>query len=395
MTITQIDERLTAIRSELETGDLAALEKETAELVERRSIILAEQERRQRVLSSIAEQPQVPVAEFSVGADIIRPQTPERRDVSEDEYTKHFMEFVCRGVKIPMEQRNAFTTTSDASAVIPTTIANEIIKQASVYGNLFAQVRKLNIQGGVDFPILSLKPTAAWITETKPSDSQSIQATSTVNFGYHGLECRIAQSLLVSVVTIEEFRRQFVPLAVEAMVVAIEKAIIRGSGVGQMKGILNDERVAEDNKIEMTAAEVASFSDWKSKVFAKMKKAYRDGVFIMAQGTFDAFIDGLVDANGQPIGRVNYGIDGAETYRFGGRLIEIVEDDLLPAFGDANVGEAFCIYMKPSDYAINTNMGLTITHWEDPNDNQVKNKCTMILDGKLLDTSGVLVLKKG
>ena len=46
-----------------------------------------------------------------------------------------------------------------------------------------------------------------------------------------------------------------------------------------------------------------------------MKKSYRDGVFIMAQSTFDSYIAGMVDTVGQPIARVTYGINGEENYR--------------------------------------------------------------------------------
>ena len=41
---------------------------------------------------------------------------------------------------------------------------------------------------------------------------------------------------------------------------------------------------------------------------------------------FDGYIDGMTDKNGQPIGRVNYGIDGGETYRFGGKEVITVEE---------------------------------------------------------------------
>ena len=87
------------------------------------------------------------------------------------EYRNAFMEFACRNVPIPAELRaNATTTTSDAAAVIPTTILNEIIQKAESYGNIYAKVRKLNVQGGVEIPILSLKPEAKWITESKSSE---------------------------------------------------------------------------------------------------------------------------------------------------------------------------------------------------------------------------------
>ena len=57
--------------------------------------------------------------------------------------------------------------------IIPTTIMNEFIKKVSkVYGQLYSKVRKLNIQGGVKFPISDLKANFKWITEKTVSDRQ-------------------------------------------------------------------------------------------------------------------------------------------------------------------------------------------------------------------------------
>lgn len=68
------------------------------------------------------------------------------------EYRTAFMNFVCRGVPIPTQYKqkrdDQVTTTTDASAVIPTTLMNEIIRGMSAYGNVWAKVRKLNVQGG-------------------------------------------------------------------------------------------------------------------------------------------------------------------------------------------------------------------------------------------------------
>lgn len=45
-----------------------------------------------------------------------------------EEYRSAFMDFVCRGIKIPAEMRkDEVTKTTDASAVIPTTILNEMV----------------------------------------------------------------------------------------------------------------------------------------------------------------------------------------------------------------------------------------------------------------------------
>ena len=309
------------------------------------------------------------------------------------EYRTAFMNYVCRGVEMPAEMRAA-TVTTDMSAVIPTTIMNEIIQKLDAYGNIWAKVRKINVQGGVEIPILSLKPEASWITEAQASTDKKIQANTSISFSYYGLECKISQSILTSVVVLAEFERLFVSLVVEAMIRALETAIINGSGSGQPMGIVKDTRVPAANVIEMTEADFGNWTKWKKNVFAKMAKAYRNGTFIMAQSTFDAHIDAMTDTTGQPIGRVNYGIDGAEIYRFGGKAVETVEPTLVKDFDTADAGDVVAIFVNLNDYVVNTNMQITTTRWVDNNSNEIKNKALMFVDGKLADPNGVLIIKK-
>lgn len=82
------------------------------------------------------------------------------------EYRTAFKNYVQRGTPIPAEliQRAGGdpgpTVAADLGMIIPTTIMNEFIKKVSkVYGQLYSKVRKLNIQGGVKFPISDLKLT--------------------------------------------------------------------------------------------------------------------------------------------------------------------------------------------------------------------------------------------
>ena len=332
-----------------------------------------------------------PIASFATRQGAPAPAAVDAHDTSE--YRTAFMKYVCRGTEIPAEMR-ATAVSSDMSAVIPTTILNEIIQKLDTYGNIWNKVRKINVQGGVEIPILSLKPTAQWITETQSSSDQKIQANTKISFSYYGLECKIAQSILTSVVVLAEFERLFTSLVTEAMIKALETAIIAGSGSGQMLGITKDSRVPTANVIEMTEAEFGNWVKWKKNVFAKMSKAYRNGVFVMAQSTFDAHIDAMTDTIGQPIGRVNYGIDGGETYRFGGKTVETVESDLISDFDTAEAGDVVAIFCNFNDYVVNTNMQITTTRWVDNDGNEIKNKALMYVDGKLADPNGVLIIKK-
>ena len=204
--------------------------------------------------------------------------TKRNKDIyASEEYREAFMNFVCRGTQIPAEFRNdAVTTTTDAAAVIPTTILHELIKEVKIYGNLFDEVRKLNIKGGVSVPILSLKPTATWITAdsgTKESDLQKLEAKTSVTFNYYGLECKIAQTLLVETVALDMFEAEFTRLAAEAMAKALDIAIMNGDGSGEPLGITADTRVPEANVITLSSDDVAEWTQWKKKVFAKIHKS--------------------------------------------------------------------------------------------------------------------------
>lgn len=315
------------------------------------------------------------------------------------EYRKAFMDYCLRGTPIAPEYRNdAFTDIADAAAVIPTTIMNEIIKEMKVHGQLYNRVRKTNVAGGVKVPTLSLKPTATRINEATPSERKKLQANTYVSFSYYGLECKIATSLLTSVVSLPAFEAQIVPLITEAMITQCEIEVIKGRGAdhSEMTGVTVDVRVTGGQVITLSPADMKDWGAWKKKVFAKIPLAYRaGGIFVMGAGTFDGYIDGMQDANGQPIARVNYGIADAPQQRFGGKEVLLVEEDVVESYDSAEVGDVIAVFMNPSDFAINSNMQMAMYRWLDHDTNQWVDKAILINDGKLIDAAGVLVIKKG
>lgn len=316
------------------------------------------------------------------------------------EYRKAFMNFAKTGKmdEIPEKFQNVdeVTTTTDAGAVIPTTIMEEVIDKMEEYGQIFSRVRKTNIKGGVQVPVNSLKPTATWVDESTTSDRQKLDMSDKITFTYFGLECRISVSLLADVTTLSIFENTLTELIVEAMVKAMDKAIISGSGSGAPLGITNDSRVPAENIVELNPDEVAEWGTWKKKVFAQIPLAYRaGGSFIMAAGTFEGYIDGMTDANGQPIGRTNYGITNGIQERFGGREVLLVEDDVVSPYGAAATGDVVAVFCKLSDYTINSNMQMTMYRWTDHDNNEKVDKALLIADGKILDPNGVIIVQKG
>ena len=312
------------------------------------------------------------------------------------EYRQAFRTFATTGQITPELRANAMTTTGDVSAVIPSTILNEVIRKVTVYGQVFSRVRKLSVRGGVTIPILSLKPVATWIGETPTSDKQKVQANSNISFSYYGLECKVSTSLLADTVTLTGFENTITDLIVEAMVKALDLSIVKGNGTGKCLGISADTRIPTSQIVSMTTTEFKSWEAWKKKVFAKMPLSYKAGAtFLMASGTFEGYIDGMVDTTGQPIGRINYGITNGPQERFGGKEVVLVEDDIIAPYDDAASSEVVTIYCNLRNYGVNSNMQMTMFRYFDHDTNEWVDKAILIVDGKLIDPYGVVIVKKG
>lgn len=333
-------------------------------------------------------------------------QNTQQRSTTENildslEYRQAFANYVRTGdvtAFSALEERAAgegMIITSDVGKIIPNTIMKEVIKELKVYGNLYNRVRKLNVKGGVEFPIQELIPTVSWISETSTSDNQSAPELKTsVIFGYHIVEARLAQSLLSQIVSLEYLESEIAKLLTEAFVKEFDRIILKGTGTGQPLGILNDTRVK--NKIAFTASDLADWTKFRSKLFAKVPLAYRgQGVIITTVATWETYFMTLKDGNDRPLAREAFDIEeGVDVCRFAGKEVILVESDILADYDAAASGDAFAVYFRPNDYAINSNMQLGFKRYFNDDTNKWVNKGLCIMDGKLLDTNGVFVLTK-
>lgn len=320
------------------------------------------------------------------------------------EYRKAFMDYVQRGIPIPSELKVSYraggdsgrTVAADIGAIIPETIMNEFIKEVSKsYGTVYAKVRKLNVKGGIKFPISKLKANFKWITETTPSGNQKAgDIKDFVEFSYNMGEIRVAQSLLSQIVALDLFESEVTRIMVEAYVEALDKGIISGTGSGQLLGITNDPRVT--NVVELTEAEFAEWTAWRKKLFAKVPLSKRGkGEFLFPASTVESYLLTMKDGNGRPIFYEATGLTvGNIAGSFFGREVTLVEPDVVADFGDAAAGDIVGIFWVPGDYAINTNLEFGIKSYIDEDTNEVINKGLTVVDGKILDPSGCYLIKK-
>ena len=318
------------------------------------------------------------------------------------EYRSAFKAYVQNGTAIPadvLQRAGLSITTTETGAAVPITIMNEVINTVRKrYGNLYNKVRKMNVQGGVEFPIGALQAKFKWITESTVSPRQKTEKLGKVSFQYFPAEIRIAQSFLSSIVTLSDFETKIAEVIAIAYLQAMDEGIVLGSGDGQMTGILKDTRVT--NTVEMTAADINNWKAWRSKFFAKLPLGYRAGEFIFPLSTVETYLETMSDANNNPVFRqatgleVNDGDARNPNGRFFGREISLVEPDILPDFDSANAGDVIGIFWQPEEYAINENFGFTMRRFFDEEANEWVDKAIVVVDGKVLNPNGYYLIKK-
>lgn len=336
------------------------------------------------------------------------------------DYRKAFKDYVQKGAIADVLQfRNNRTgeiitradsplQSGDLGVLLPTTVVQEIMKGVEKkYGMLYGKVRKLNVKGGIKFPIGSFGATFKRIGETgAPTDRQHAgQVDGYVEFSYKLGEIRISQTLLESVLSVPAFESEVAKVIIEAYVYAMDNEILNGSTANECEGILTElnktsgSRIPAENVIEFTEADMLDWKTWQKKLFAKIPLSMRSEKpeFIMTANTFEANIKTLVDDNNRPLGAETFNpTDGAEKATFKGREVSFIEEGLgIVNFDDGATGEVFGFYWVPEKaYAINTNLEFATKRYWDEEKLEWVERAVVINDGKILDPKYLYILKK-
>ena len=305
------------------------------------------------------------------------------------EYRKAFMDYVLAGEKLPQEFR-ANTKTTDIGVMIPQTVLSKIVEKMEATGMILPLVTRTAIKGGVTVPTSAVKPTASWVAEGASSTKQN-KTTGSITFAYNKLRCAVSVSLEVSEMALAVFESTLINNVVEAMTKAIEQSILTGTGSGQPKGILTETPEA-GQEIQVAKAKAIDYK-LLCEAEAALPLAYENGaVWLMTKKTFMAFV-GLVDTQGQPVARVNYGLNGAPERTLLGR--RVILNDYMTNY-DAAVTSAhiFAALFNMSDYVLNTNLNIGLKKYEDNETDDQVTKAVMLVDGKVVDKNSLVTLKK-
>lgn len=379
--IEEINARKVEIRSLIEGADMETLGKFKEEL-EALNSEETELRAKESLLKAIETNPNI-----GTSINLKQEESQQMTNVFETmEYRNAFMQFVTNNTPMPEEFRAAANSvTSDNAAVLPTTVLNEVVQKLESYGDILPRVRRTQFAAGVAVPSTATKFTATWQIEDATGESQKMATTSIV-FAAYQLRCVAAVSFQMETRSLAAFESALIANIADAMAVALEAAVIKGTGTGQPKGITKETAA----KSLQVGADVA-YKDIV-KIVKAIPSAYKkDTVLIMNEGTA-LTLAGLQDTNGQPIGGVNTGIDGAPQYRFLGK--EVVLTNALPDIEDAKTGEAVIVAFDLSKYMLNTSYDVDLQEYKDNATRAKVYDSVCLVDGKAVDVNGLVLVNK-
>lgn len=319
----------------------------------------------------------------SMGAEV---QEDDMYDSAE--YKRAFQAHVLRGTAIPEKYLNvdANTKTTDVGTVIPTTTLQKIYEKMDKIGMVLPLVTNTGYKGGLSVPTSTVKPTASWVAEGAGSEKQKY-ATGSITFAYHKLRCAVSMSYEVDNMAYPMFETMFVNGVANAMVKAKETAIINGTGAGQPKGILKEDA---NGNIDVAKG--------KSLTYAQICEAEglqedESAVWAMTKKTFMSQIQGMVDQNGQPVARVNIGMNGRPEYTILGRPVVLLNKGYLASWTVApDIASVIAFMYNFADYIFNSGVPMAIKRYYDESVDDTICKAIEVCDGKSVRNDSLITV---
>lgn len=280
MRLNEIEERLSAIKLELDNEDIdiEALEKEVTDLKEERNAILESAEKRKALLDSVAN---MPIAE----ENIIKPIKEERNmenkiiEVGTQEYRNAWLTKM-KGKEVNEVEERALMT---AGGAIPTETMNKIVEKMEYIAPILGKVDLTRIPSNLSIPVEDTVNDASWVAMGTASND-SADALTTVTLAAYKLIKTVEIGADVETMSIPAFETYLVNRLAKKMAKALENAIINGTGSSQPTGLLASGVITNTGTFTKAAM---TYTDLLTIVGDLPDHDYRSGAtFIMPSALF-------------------------------------------------------------------------------------------------------------
>lgn len=337
-TVEQIETRAAEIKGAIETdpeADVMSLNVEIQGLEQAKKNLKEKADTAQRA-ANLAE---VETRSFTRGADLRKADdvtaTPEYRSAFFKQLTGRDMNAdERRALEIARTEKraDAFSTTTDTAAVIPTQTLNEVVSKARKMGGIMSLARGFAVPANLTVPVGTPAAAASWHTEgaTVEADKPGIAA---VTFSPHEIIKVFSISASVKRMSVPAFESYLTDELAACVMACIADALVNGTGTAQGTGIVSGIEWDEGNSVEYTKDGNVAYAD-VVKAMSLLKRGYSNGAaWVMNNATLYSQFYSVVDGNDRPIF-----IQDAQNDHVGRILgFPVVIDDFM-ADGDALFG---------------------------------------------------------
>lgn len=297
----EIEKRKLEIRSLLESGqevDLDGLETELRELDSERQKI----EKRAAIAAGIQ-------AGTVPANPILQPAAPQQRSfealnkdelLATPEYRSAFLKNLQGKRLTDVEERALTTTAGSAGSAVPTTTLNLIIDKLRQVSVLFPMINVTYIPGNLSLVVANAKNASAWKTEGTDGTAAD-DTVINVNLAGYELIKLVEISAAASAMTIDAFESYIAAEIGRQMSIAIENAILNGSGTGQPTGILSGITwTTGSNRIDWGTGAVG-YDNIVDGLALLPTMYHNEAVFVMNRKTLFSGIRKIKDTQGHPL----------------------------------------------------------------------------------------------
>lgn len=199
---------------------------------------------------------------------------------------------------------DAYNTSSNSAAVLPTQTLNEIIKKARTMGGLLGECRAFNMPTKISIPIGTPSTKAAWHTEAASVDSENVTVAAVSFDGYEIMKV-FSISEKARKMSINAFESYLVEELRACVLETIADALINGTGsaqgTGLEAGITWSTSGTGKNHVQVAKTADVTYKDVVALV-ALLKRGYTQGAkMAMNNATLYNVFYGMLDTAQRPI----------------------------------------------------------------------------------------------
>jgi HK97 family phage major capsid protein len=199
-----------------------------------------------------------------------------------------------------VEQRALTSASNSAGGAIPTVTLNQIVDKLRQFSVLYPRVKVSFVAGNISVAVANAKNASAWKTEGANGTAADDTIASVSLSGYELIKL-VEISATVQSMAVDAFEAYITDEIGRQMSIAIENAIVNGSGSGQPTGILSGITWGSGNSVTWASNASVAYDQLVDGLALLPTLYHPNAVFVMNRKMLFSGIRKIKTTTGEPI----------------------------------------------------------------------------------------------